>query len=165
MLMNSNNKTWWYTRYSCIKNKTDSIHFIQTLRNFFDWISKRVECVFRKCMLYKWQTHFMYHLFSFPRDEKNKRQMLILDIINFVFISKQSYKFLSIVKGIIYWNATLQYQDEFCAFLDKRIYVILSSKYLQTNKNLFYKLYLTWKQRKHTFFLQQKLCSMDEMGR
>ena len=58
----------------------------------------------------------MYHLFSFPRDEKDKRQMLILDIINFVFTSKQSYKFLSIVKGIIYWSATLQYQDEFLCF-------------------------------------------------
>ena len=58
----------------------------------------------------------MYHLFSFPRDEKDKRQMLILDVINFVFTSKQSYKFLSIVKGIIYWSATLQYQDEFLCF-------------------------------------------------
>ena len=93
----------------------------------------------------------MYHLFSFPRDEKDKRQMLILDTINFVLTSKQSYKFLSIVKGIIYWSATLQYQDEFYTFLDNRIYVILSSKHLQTNRNLFYKLYLTWKQRKHIF--------------
>ena len=58
----------------------------------------------------------MYHLFSFVRGTKDKRQMLILDVINFVFTSKQSYKFLSIVKSIIYWSATLQYQDEFLCF-------------------------------------------------
>ena len=153
------------SNYLKYKNEIDNIHFNQILRNFLYQISKKVKSFPRKCIRWKWQTHFMYHLFSFVRGTKDKRQMLILDVINFVFTSKQSYKFLSIVKSIIYWNATLQYQDEFLCFSRQSNLCYTVFKIFANKQKSFLQVVFDMKTKETHFFLQQKLCSMDEMGR